>query len=58
MIRYLKNKLHGFIITSKLKELVLLRCGHLFSTQLMDNLSATRNRKCLICGETLGKDEV
>ncbi|KAI0562770.1 Histone ubiquitination protein [Gracilaria domingensis] len=58
IIRELRKKLNCSIVTNKPKEVVLLRCGHLFSRQCTDNLIATRNRKCPICGETFGKDDV
>ncbi|CAN8073015.1 unnamed protein product [Agarophyton chilense] len=58
IIRELRKKLNCSIVTNKPKEVVLLRCGHLFSRQCTDNLISTRNRKCPICGETFGKDDV
>lgn len=58
IIRELRKKLNCSIVTSKPKEVVLLRCGHLFSRQCTDNLIATRNRKCPICGEAFGKDDI
>lgn len=58
IIRELRKKLNCSIVTNKPKEVVLLRCGHLFSRQCTDNLIATRNRKCPICGEAFGKDDI
>lgn len=58
MIRELRKKLNCSVVTSKPKEVVLLRCGHLFSRQCTDNLVATRNRKCPICGKAFGTDDV
>lgn len=58
IIRDLRKKLNCSIITSMPKEVVLLRCGHLFSRQCTDNLISTRNRKCPICGKAFGNDDV
>lgn len=58
IIRELRKKLNCSIVTSKPKEVVILRCGHLFSRQCTDNLIATRNRKCPICGKAFGNDDV
>eukprot|EP00189_Rhodosorus_marinus_P014168 CAMPEP_0184746064 /NCGR_PEP_ID=MMETSP0315-20130426/8631_1 /TAXON_ID=101924 /ORGANISM="Rhodosorus marinus, Strain UTEX LB 2760" /LENGTH=747 /DNA_ID=CAMNT_0027218447 /DNA_START=229 /DNA_END=2472 /DNA_ORIENTATION=+ len=44
--------------TDRPKEVVLLRCGHLFSRQCVDDLAAKRNRKCPICGKNFSNDEV
>lgn len=44
--------------TDKKKEVVLLRCGHLFSQQCVDDLVSARNRKCPICGKNFSHDEV
>ena len=43
--------------TDKPKELVL-RCGHLFSRQCVDDLVAARNRKCPICKKAFSNEEV
>lgn len=58
IIRELRRKLNCSIVTGQPKEVVLLRCGHLFSRQCTDNLIATRNRKCPICGKPFGNDDV
>lgn len=58
IIRKLQKKLNCSIVTNKPKEVVLPRCGHLFSRQCTDNLIASRNRKCPICGRAFGNDEV
>lgn len=58
IIRELRRKLNCSIVTTQSKEVVLLRCGHLFSRQCTDNLIATRNRKCPICGKPFGNDDV
>ena len=58
IIRELRKKLNCSIVTNKQKEVVLLRCGHLFSRQCTDDLIATRNRKCPICGKAFGNDDV
>lgn len=58
IIRELRKKLNCSIVTNRPKEVVLLRCGHLFSRQCTDNLIATRNRKCPICGKPFGNDDV
>lgn len=58
IIRELRKKLNCSIVTNKPKEVVLPRCGHLFSRQCTDNLIASRNRKCPICGKAFGNDEV
>lgn len=58
IIRELRKKLNCSIVTTRPKEVVLLRCGHLFSRQCTDNLIATRNRKCPICGKPFGNDDV
>lgn len=58
IISQLKKKLNCSVVTTKPKEVVLLRCGHLFSRQCTDDLLATRNRKCPICGKPFGNDDV
>lgn len=58
IIRELRKKLNCSVVTNRPKEVVLLRCGHLFSRQCTDNLIATRNRKCPICGKPFGNDDV
>lgn len=58
IIRELRRKLNCSIVTTEAKEVVLLRCGHLFSRQCTENLIATRNRKCPICGKPFGNDDV
>ena len=58
MIRELRKKLNCSVLTNKQKEVVLLRCGHLFSRQCTDDLVAARNRKCPICGKAFGTDDV
>lgn len=58
IIRELRKKLSCSIVTNKPKEIVLLRCGHLFSRQCTDDLISTRNRKCPICGKAFGNDDV
>mmetsp|Transcript_18007 Transcript_18007/g.72077 ORF Transcript_18007/g.72077 Transcript_18007/m.72077 type:complete len:202 (+) Transcript_18007:558-1163(+) len=44
--------------TDRPKEVVLLRCGHLFSRQCVDDLVTKRNRKCPICGKNFSSDDV
>ncbi len=58
MIRELQKKLNCSIVTTQRKDVVISRCGHLFSKQCTDNLIATRNRKCPICGKMFGVDDV
>lgn len=58
MIRELRKKLNCSVVTSCRKEVVLTRCGHLFSKKCTDDLIATRNRKCPICGRPFGLDDV
>eukprot|EP00177_Eucheuma_denticulatum_P007645 GFKZ01013908.1.p1 GENE.GFKZ01013908.1~~GFKZ01013908.1.p1 ORF type:complete len:247 (+),score=34.95 GFKZ01013908.1:474-1214(+) len=58
IIMQLRSKLNCSVVTTRPKEVVLLRCGHLFSRQCTDNLIATRNRKCPICGKAFGNDDV
>lgn len=58
IIRELGKKLNCSIVTSRPKEVGLFRCGHLFSRQCTDNLIATRNRKCPICGKPFSNDDV
>lgn len=58
IIRDLNKKLNCSVVTNRPKEVVLLRCGHLFSRQCTDNLVSSRNRKCPICGKAFGNDDV
>lgn len=58
IIRELRKKLNCSVVTSKPKEVVLLRCGHLFSKQCTEDLVAARNRKCPICGKPFGTDDI
>jgi len=56
-IEDLRRKLNCSIVTTQPVEVVLTRCGHLFSRQCVNNLIAGRNRKCPICGERFGQDD-
>lgn len=58
IIRDLNKKLNCSVVTNHPKEVVLLRCGHLFSRQCTENLISSRNRKCPICGKPFGNDDV
>lgn len=58
MIHELQKKLNCSVVTSQRKDVVISRCGHLFSKQCTDNLIATRNRKCPICGKMFGVDDI
>lgn len=58
IIQDLRKRLHCSVVTTEEKAVVLLRCGHLFSRKCTDNLIATRNRKCPICGKPFGNDDV
>lgn len=58
IIQELRKRLHCSVVTTEEKAVVLLRCGHLFSRKCTDNLIATRNRKCPICGKPFGNDDV
>lgn len=58
MIRELSKKLNCSVMTNCKKEVVLTRCGHMFSKKCTDDLIATRNRKCPICGRAFGLDDV
>lgn len=58
IIRDLNKKLNCSVVTNRPKEVVLLRCGHLFSRQCTENLISSRNRKCPICGKPFGNDDV
>lgn len=58
IIQEMRKRLHCSVVTSEEKAVVLLRCGHLFSRKCTDDLIATRNRKCPICGKPFGNDDV
>lgn len=58
MIAQLKRQLNCSVVTTERKQVVLLRCGHLFSRRCVDELIAGRNRKCPICGERFGQDDI
>lgn len=58
LIAEMRSRLNCSVITTQPKEVVLLRCGHLFSRQCVEELVAGRNRKCPICGERFGQDDV
>lgn len=46
----LKRKLNCPVIDSLPKEIVLMNCGHLFSSKCVKNLIFSRNRNCPLCG--------
>lgn len=54
----MKRKLNCSVVTNLIKDVVLTRCGHLFSKKCTDDLIATRNRKCPMCGRTFGLDDI
>lgn len=58
IIQEMRKRLHCSVVTNEEKAVVLLRCGHLFSRKCTDDLIATRNRKCPICGKPFGNDDV
>lgn len=58
IMRDYRRKLNCSVVTSQAKEVVLVRCGHMFSRQCIDNLVQTRNRKCPLCGKPFGNDDV
>nr|UXY87258.1 E3 ubiquitin-protein ligase BRE1 [Cryptomonas sp.] len=58
MIIHLYRKLNCPIMKSLPKEVMLYRCGHLFSSKCIKNLIASRNRKCPICGKKFGTEDV
>mmetsp|Transcript_3480 Transcript_3480/g.6539 ORF Transcript_3480/g.6539 Transcript_3480/m.6539 type:complete len:119 (+) Transcript_3480:1934-2290(+) len=58
LIELYRTRLNCSIETDLQKEVMLQRCGHLFSQKAINDLIATRNRKCPICGEKFGYDDV
>ncbi|KAA8496524.1 E3 ubiquitin-protein ligase BRE1-like 1 [Porphyridium purpureum] len=57
-ISELRRKLKCSINADQDKEVVIVRCGHLFSRRCVDDLIASRNRKCPACHEKFGQDDV
>lgn len=58
IISELTKKLNCSVLPSQRKNVVLTRCGHLFSKQCTDDLITTRNRKCPMCGRMFGLDDI
>lgn len=57
LLAELRARLHCSVVPSKPKEVVLLRCGHLFSHQAVDELIATRSRRCPTCKTSFTQDD-
>jgi len=57
MMESMRKKLNCTIVTDEPKEVVIVRCGHMFSRQCINDLVTNRNRKCPACGERFGQDD-
>jgi E3 ubiquitin-protein ligase BRE1 len=52
------NMLRCSVCKDRFKEVAITRCFHLFCRQCIDSNLANRNRKCPMCGEKFGQDDV
>lgn len=57
LLSELRARLNCPVVPSKPKEVVLLRCGHLFSHECVDELIASRSRKCPTCRMSFTQDD-
>lgn len=57
LLAELRARLHCPVVPAKPKEVVLLRCGHLFSHQAVDELLGSRGRKCPSCKMSFTPDD-
>ncbi|OSX81058.1 hypothetical protein BU14_0027s0084 [Porphyra umbilicalis] len=57
LLAELRARLHCSVVPTKPKEVVLLRCGHLFSHQCVDELIANRARRCPTCKMSFTQDD-
>lgn len=58
LLEFYRKQVYCSVETSFRKDVMLQRCGHLFSRKAIEHLIAIRNRKCPICGEKFGQDDV
>lgn len=57
-IEIMRKKLNCPIKTFLNKDVVLVKCGHLFSSSLIKDLIKSRNRKCPVCGQDFAMHEI
>lgn len=57
LLSELRARLNCPVVPAKPKEVVLLRCGHLFSHECVDELIASRSRKCPTCRMSFTPDD-
>jgi hypothetical protein len=58
IILRLYKKINCPVIKSSPKEVILYKCGHLFSSKCVKNLIITRNRKCPLCGQIFSNEDI
>jgi E3 ubiquitin-protein ligase BRE1 len=52
------NMLRCSVCKDRFKEVAITRCFHLFCKECIESNIANRNRKCPMCGEKFGQDDV
>nr|UXY88253.1 E3 ubiquitin-protein ligase BRE1 [Cryptomonas curvata] len=58
IISRLYKKTNCPVIKTSPKEVILYKCGHLFSSKCVKNLIITRNRKCPLCGQIFSNEDI
>ncbi len=58
MIEELRRKLYCTVCKVQEKQVTLLRCFHMFCRDCIQRNITNRNRKCPLCGEKFGTDDV
>jgi E3 ubiquitin-protein ligase BRE1 len=58
MIEDMRRKLYCTVCKAQEKQVTLLRCLHMFCRDCIQTNIANRNRKCPLCGEKFGTDDV
>ena len=58
IISRLYKKINCPVIKNSPKEVILYKCGHLFSSKCVKNLIISRNRKCPLCGKIFSNEDI
>ena len=57
-LRWYKSQVKCNVVPAQDKEVVLSKCGHMYSRQAVDQLLQGRNRKCPSCGTRFDRADV
>ncbi|RYG50055.1 hypothetical protein EON67_05985 [archaeon] len=57
-LQMLRSRLECSVCRKNFKDVVLMRCSHLFCQECIDNNIKARHRKCPACGKPFGTDDV